>query len=317
MAQRVLALLAAVGLVLVAIVVRAAIDDGGDGAGRSADGGDGELEVYCAEDLQAACDGLADEGVTVTYQAAAATAALIAEGSPQLAGVDGWVTSSPWIELLDARAPDVLAAPVVLATTSVVVAVDADRTEAVRTLCANQPIWRCLGDDAGASWADLGSGGSPAWGALKTGLPAPDSAAGLGVLASVASGFFGRTDFASNDFELEGFAAWLSALAAPSGAGEADPTGVLATVQGKYTAVGDLAAAAAGRGVDVLEPSPAIEISAVLVSLPGGDDLPDPAAAREGMAASGWVPSSDDALIPTLKPGVMAALHELWTEVTG
>lgn len=316
MAQRVLALLAAVGLVLVAIVVRAAIDDGG-GRDDGTDAGNGELEVYCAQDLQAACDGLAGQGATVTYQAAAVTAALIAEGSPQLDGVDGWVTTSAWIEVLQARAPDVLPVAMALATTSVVVAVDTDRTEAVGSLCAGEALWRCLGDNAGTPWGDLGSGGRPAWGALKTGLPTPDSAAGLGVLASVASGFFGQTDFASNDFELEGFAAWLGALAAPSGRGEDDPTGVLATVQGKYTAVGDLGAFAAQRGVDVLEPTPPIEISAVLVRLPGGNDLPDPTPARDGLVASGWEPSPGDAPAPTLKPGVMAALHELWTEVTG
>lgn len=317
MAQRVLAVLAAVGLVLVAVVVRAAVDDGGEGSAERTDGGEGGLEVYCASDLSPACDGLQDEGVTVTYQAAATTAALLAEGSPQLEGVDGWVTSSAWVEVLDARAPGRTGTPTPLATTSAIVAVAPGRTDAVRTLCAGTLLWRCLGDHAGTRWGELGAG-EAAWGALKVGLPDADSASGLPVLASVASGYFGDTGFASNDFDPEGFRSWLEALAAPSQGGEDDPIWILATVQGKYTAVGDRAASTLERDVDVLEPEPAIEITSVLVPLRGGDDLPDAAPVRDGLQEFGWRPVAADAPVaPTLKPGVMAALHTLWTEVPG
>ena len=32
--------------------------------------------------------------------------------------------------------------------------------------------------------------------------------------------------------------------------------------------------------------------------------------------ATGWVTATEDDLAPTLKPGVMAALHSLWKAVT-
>lgn len=315
MAQRALAVLGAVAMVIAAIVVRAAMDDGAGPGNASGGGGDGALEIICAADLKPACDGI--EGAQITYQQAGATATLIEHQSPELAGVDGWVTSSAWAEVLASRAPGRLGPPVLLGTTRVVVGVDPDRTEAVRALCAGGALWRCLGDNAGRQWGELGSGGSPDWHALKSGLPAADSATGLGVLASVASGFFGSADFASNDFDPQGFEGWLAALAEPSGGGEEDPTRILATVQGKYTAVGDVAASASRREISVLEPTPAISVAAVMVALPGGDDLPDPAPIRDGLISLGWVARTSDSLAPaTLKPGVMAALHTLWTEVT-
>jgi hypothetical protein len=312
-AQRVLAVLGAVVIVLVAIVVRSALDDEGDGGSNPADGRDGQVELICAYDLRPACDAL--DGVEVTYQSAATTAEHIAEGSPQVDGVDGWVTSSAWLEVLESRAPGALGEATLLATSPAVVAVDPDRTEAVRTLCAGAALWRCLGDRAGIRWGELG-GGSATWGALKTGLPDADSSSGLAVLASVAAGFFGSTDFVSNDFEPNGLAGWLARLAEPSAGGEDDPIWILATVQGKYTAVGDRAASVLERGVDTLDPEPPVEISVVVVPLPGGDDLPDPEPIRDGLVEFGWTRASGAAPEPTLKPGVMAALHTLWTEVT-
>jgi hypothetical protein len=313
-AQRVLAVLGAVVIVLVAIVVRSAIDDESDDDGSGpGEGGDGRVELICAYDLRPACDAL--DGVEVTYQSAATTAEHLADGSPQVDGVDGWVTTSAWLEVLESRSPGALGEGTLLATSPAVVAVDPDRTEAVRTLCAGTALWRCLGDRAGIRWGELGSG-SATWGALKTGLPDADSSSGLAVLASVAAGFFGSTEFVSNDFEPSGLASWLARLAAPSDGGEDDPIWILATVQGKYTAVGDRAASVLERGVDTLDPVPAIEISVVVAPLPGGDDLPDPQPIRDGLVDFGWTSASGPAPAPTLKPGVMAALHTLWTEVT-
>ncbi|MGH9273057.1 MAG: hypothetical protein ACRDZU_00295, partial [Acidimicrobiales bacterium] len=63
-------------------------------------------------------------------------------------------------------------------------------------------------------------------------------------------------------------------------------------------------------------PDPGIGITVVLVALPGGDRLPSGGPIRDALVAAGWLATSGDASPPTLKPGVMAALHTLWTEVT-
>ena len=240
----------AVALVVLAVVVRRSIDDDGSGGSDGGDAGDGRLVLVCAADLAAACDAVA--GVTVIRQDAAVTAAAIVDGDlPD--GADGWVTTTAWTEVVEARSPGRIDEQEVLARSPVVVAVDPRRTTAVEGHCP-EALWRCLGDDAGSDWGSIG--GDPAWGALKVGLPGADSATGLSVLASVASGYFGATDFASNDFDTSDFASWLGTLTEPSGKGEATPVRTLVTTRGKYTAVGDVAAAVGDLSADVLTPAP-------------------------------------------------------------
>ena len=209
-----------------------------------------------------------------------------------------------------------MAASSLIATSPVIVAIDPNRAPAVTALCDDGPLWGCLGGNAGQEWGNLGSGGDARWGAFKTGLPSADAAIGLSVLASVASGFFGSTDFASNDFDSGDFRSWLGNLADPSGTGERSPIGTLVTRRGMYTAVGDVAAAVGDRSVGVLMPQPAVNATVVLVALPGGDRLPGATPIRDALVAAGWTAASGDAPPPTLKAGVMAALHTLWTEVT-
>ena len=312
MAQRVLAIVAAVAFVFVAIAIRSAIDDGDDGP--DGDGGDGDIVLVCATDLAGACDAL--DGVRVIHQDAAATAADIAEQAASLDGVDGWVTSTVWVEVVDSRARGRLGASSLIATSPVIVAADPSRAAAVGALCGAEPLWACLGDNAGTEWGELGSGGQSTWGTLRTGLPSADAAIGLSVLSSTAAGFFGGTDFASNDFDSTGFRGWLDTLVEPSGTGERNPVGTLVTTRGKYTAVGDVAAEVGGRSVEVLEPQPAVDAAIVLVALPGGDGLPGTGPIRDALAVRGWTAESGDPPPPILKPGVMAALYTLWTEVS-
>ncbi|MGH9273062.1 MAG: hypothetical protein ACRDZU_00320, partial [Acidimicrobiales bacterium] len=204
MAQRVLAVLGAIALVFAAIVVRSALDD--DDADAS-DNADGEVVLVCSSDLAAACANL--DGVRIIEQDAAATAAGITEQAEALDGVDGWLTTSAWVEVVNSRAPGRLDTTSLVATSPVIVAVDPSRAAAVTTLCAEEALWGCLGTNAGEEWGDLGSGGQAAWGTLRTGLPSANAAVGLSVLASVASGFFEGTDFASNDFDSRDFRGWL------------------------------------------------------------------------------------------------------------
>jgi hypothetical protein len=311
-AQRVLAIVAAVAFVFVAIAIRSALDD--DSNEPDGGDGDGDVVLVCATDLAEACHAL--DGVRVIDQDAAATAADIAEQAAALDGVDGWVTSTAWVEVVDSRAPGRLGASSLIATSPVIVAADTSRAAAVGALCDAEALWACLGDNAGTEWGELGSGGQPTWGTLRTGLPSGNAAIGLSVLSSAAGGFFGGTDFASNDFDSTGFRGWLDTLVEPSGAGERNPVGTLVTTRGKYTAVGDVAAAVGSRSVEVLEPQPAVDAAIVLVALPGGDRLPGAGAIRDALVAAGWAAGSGDPPRPLLKPGVMAALHTLWTEVS-
>lgn len=310
MVQRLLAVLGAVAMVLVAVVVRGAIDDAGGGGGSG--GSNGTLVVVCAHDLIDACKDLA--GATVIDADAATTADQIQHGTlPK--GVDAWLTTSVWTEVVAARSPGRVDGQTAIASSPVVVAVDPSRTAALRSLCGAASLWRCIGDATGNDWGTLG--GDVRWGSLRVGLPSASSATGLGVLASVASGFFGNTAFARNDFDNTTFPDWLDALTAPSDRGEPEPVGTLLTARGRYTAVGDVAAAATGRDVDVLTPSPALDVTVVLATFPGGDHVGDVDVIRKALVARGWTARSGSAVAPTLQvSGVLAALHALWADVT-
>ena len=313
MAQRVLAVLGAVVIVLVAIVVRSAIDDDSDdGDGREPAGGDdGQLVLACDADLEVHCRALT--GTSGVFVEESYTTSLgIVDGT--LTEVDAWITSDAWFEVTQGRT-DGLGTAEVLASSPVVAAVDPDRALAVSDLCGASSAWRCLGDRAGEPWASLG--GQATWGALETGLPDADTATGLSILASVASGFFGDQDFAANEFD-DTFTSWLDRLTAPAPGGDPDPANTLVVRRGTYTAAGTVEArlAAISRPVDRLVVDPAASARVVLVDLPGGDDVADVTRQlRELLAAAGWAPGSGEPE-PTLKPGVMAALHTLWTEVT-
>jgi len=298
-------------MVVAAVVIRQALDDDSNDPGRR---GDGAAVLVCAADLRDLCNALS--GIEVRSQTAADTASAIDDGT-LAEDIDGWITTTAWVEVVDSRSPDVLADAEALATSPAVVATAPGRFEAINDLCDGNDVWVCLGGAAGADWADLGDGSHPEWRELKVGLTAPDSAMGLSVLASASAGFFGSTTFATNDFsELEG---WLSTLAVPSAAGDPDPARTLATRQGAYSAAGAVAAVAGrfdARGVQAIEPQTAVAATVVLVGLDGGDGLPEVDPVRDALVDDGWSRASEDDLAPTLKPGVMAALHTLWRAVT-
>ena len=129
----------------------------------------------------------------------------------------------------------------------------------------------------------------------------------------------GGDDFAANDPRFSDFESWLANLAEPSASGDADPARTLATRPGTYSAGGAVAAVAArfeGRGVRTVAPDPPVSATVVIVPVAGGDDLPGTDGLRAALERVGWARASADGLGPTLKPGVMAALHSLWKAVT-
>lgn len=299
-------------MVVAAVAIRGAIDDDDD----KGDGDDGGATVVvCAADLLDACQALGTQ-IEVRSEVPADTAAAIDDGS--LADdVDAWITTTAWAEVVDSRTPDALGHAEPLATSPTLVAAAPGRFDAIAALCDGDDVWRCLGDSAGKSWGDLGAG-DPRWAELKVGLTDPDSATGLSVLASASAGFFEGTGFATNDFPGE-FEGWLATLARASAAGDPDPALTLATRPGTYSAAGAVQAAAGrveARGVETLAPDTEVRATVVVVGLNGQDDLPNVDRARDALVDRGWARAGDGDLAPTLKSGVMAALHNLWRQVT-
>jgi hypothetical protein len=184
-------------------------------------------------------------------------------------------------------------------------------------------------------------GGDPAWGTVRVGLSDPHGATGLVVLGGAVAGFYGRSDYAANDFggDLDG---WLGALAArstPAAAG--DPVArMLTRGPAEFAAVGapetTARQAADHQGTGAAYPAPVATADLVAVpvgpdggpgdraeAVAGDDDL------RRALAAGGWrVPGeraargvAADQPLPAgdgLPPGaVLGALLDEWDQVTG
>jgi hypothetical protein len=227
--------------------------------------------------------------------------------------VDAWITTDAWWEVTAGRADRDIGTAELLASSPVVVAVDPARTTALTGLCGGQAIFACLGAHAGEPWGSLG--GEASWGTLEVGLPDADTSTGLSVLASAAIGYVGGAEFAANEFD-DAFRTWLTSLAAASHGGDPDPANTLVVRRGTYSAAGTTAArlSTIPRPVDRLDASPATQASIVVVRFPGGDEVPGLAHLRDNLVAAGWAPAAGEPAA-TLKPGVLAALHTLWTEV--
>lgn len=293
-------------MIAVSLLVRSALDD--ESTPQPSDGG----VVICARDLLDYCRELGG-GIEVRAETATATAQALSEGTVA-AEVDAWITSAAWVEVVEGRVPEALDDPEPLGESPVVVAAAPGRGDALGELCRGRDVWACLGESVGRPWSELGAG-DPAWRELVVGLRDPDQAVGLSVLASAAVGWFGHADFAANDLDPV-FADFLARLADAS-AGDQEPARTMAVRPGQYSAAGSVAQVAdalSGRGVATIEP--AVEVRAVLVAVPlRGHRVPSVQSLTEALVADSWRSTDGAAGAPTLKPGVMAALHSLWKDV--
>jgi hypothetical protein len=213
--KQVVALVAAVVMVVVALQVRSAIEDGDSGSTGSA-------RLLCATEVAAACQilGESTDVDIVTEDAGATYLRLIDDTTdPDDVGFDGWLVPSPWPQLvIDAREraqlPALLDRPGErIARSPLVAGLRRDRAAVLEDTaeCGGTITWRCLGDVAGRAWGDIG--GSDAWGVVRAGHPSPDvSATGLLVLGQAATQFFGNSEFSRVDLETDAFQRWLRAL---------------------------------------------------------------------------------------------------------
>ena len=308
--RRALAVLGAAAMVAAALAVRSALDDeGGERASESAGG-----VVVCSVDLLEYCEALPG-----SVEVRAETAAVVADaltGGSLASDVDAWVTSAAWLEVVSGRRPDAFGEARPLGRSRVVVAAAPGRADALGQLCGREDVWACLGGAVGRSWGpDLGAG-DPAWRELAVGLRDPDGATGLSVLMSAAVGWFDGTGFAANDLDVD-FTDFLARLAAAS-EGDEEPARTMAVRPGQYSAAGTVAQVVdrlGARGVAAVEPT--VDVEAVVVAVPlTGRSLPSLDGIEAALRGDGWRDATDDDLAPTLKTGVLAALHSLWEDVS-
>lgn len=324
-----------------ALAVRDRLDDR---SGASS----GPLRLVCAAHLVTVCDelGRAGRSLEVTTEPAGVTADRLSTAADP--GLDGWLVSATWPDLVDAARrsrglPALFAAErPVLARSPLAMVVWKERNAVLTAHCGRPVDWRCLGDAAASGrWEALG--GRPEWGRIKPGHaePATDDI-GLLVLGQAVAEWFGRTDVAARDLDDDGFRRWFAALERAVPAPPASPLAfMLAAGPAAYDAVGTieaeagplLARSARKTDVDLLYPLPMATADLVLATAadrPGTGRLRDAVGGRDGrraLAAAGWRVGGEAAvtgvavgleLAPTSNlpsPGLLEAVRQRGREV--
>lgn len=319
---RVLALLAAVGMVVGAVAVRNRMDD--DKVTRST-----ELRLTCAPELEEACRSLAatDEAtITLTIEDVGVTVDRLSADTGT--DIDGWLTPGPFPQMvqelrrLGGRPESIANVSAPIARTRVAVAAYQERAR--RLTCAGGVSWRCLGDAAGQAWSTVG--GQSEWGPVKTTLPDPSrTATGLLALGAATAGFFGRTDVSSSDLDDDdAFGVWFDRLRRtnqPTDLGRMLSIGPAEVdfLAGLEQAVAPAVAASARRSeATVIYPSPVANADVVLgtTDTDRGRRLAEVVTAgplRDDLVEAGWKgPAGGSTGLPS--PGLLSVLRDRWTQ---
>lgn len=304
MAKRLLALVAAVGMVAGAFVYRYGVPRGDGTGGRTGAGGRGAT-LYCAAELGPVCDAV--RGATV--EPAAETAEKLMSGRDAgEADLAGWVAPGPWAAMVDegralkSRRPLFSDDAETLATTTLVAVIRADEVPAG---CA-QVTWRCLGDAAQDP-------------KFRIGADRLSTPAGLFVRAASLGGFLGTADYATNDLdETPGARPWFDnlndRLAAAANFGAGDLNGFV-LIQGSAQVYLTTAAAATGlqgdTGFLIEAPGEIVRVVAAFTPAAGGGGRIDARAVSKALADAGWDEAKSGAESEGLpSPGVLLALLE-------
>ncbi len=332
-AKRIGAAVVAVALIVGAVVLRRAVLDGDDATSQAATTPPTSTaaagELVCVTELGALCRTLAPQlpDLTIRVEDAGVTLDALA-ALPDGETAPLWLTIQPYPEMVDSLRAGARLQPLggsveALAASRLAVALPTDgRADVLAAVCAEEPLWRCIGNHAGAPWTDFG--GEPDWRTVRPSLGLVDrQAVALASLAVAVAGYLGTPDVASAAWESDpAFTPWFSRLSGAVPTSTLSAGTPLATMVVKAGAL-DIAATAdeevAALGGDrfaVNYPEPSMWVEAVLAT-PDGVTVPAgiTATLEQALTASGWEPP--DAATQSLPSATtMLALRTLWQQST-
>ena len=285
-------------------------------------------ELICVNELADVCAAVRAEypDVRVSVEAAGVTLDAVAR-LPDDAPRPLWLTIQPFPAMLDAlrtggRLEPFAAAPEAVGASRLAIASSAQRATDLTTGCIDQPLWRCIGEHAGNDWSTLAP--DAAAGDIRPAIGAANrEAVALASFAAAVSGYFGRPDIRSSDWQNDpAFTPWVSRLLGAVDSSTLSAGTPLATMAIRPSAL-DIAATTdaerAALGGDRFTPNypePSMWVEAV-VAVPEGTAVPDDltTALAAGLAAAGWE-APGAATQPLPGATTMLALRSLWQEST-
>jgi hypothetical protein len=330
--KRVAAVLVAIALVAGALLLRANVLDGDadEPTGTTTLTTDAPSEaaaLVCITELEAACRALADElpDVRITVADAGATLdslAALPDDQPRPL----WLTIEPYPAMLDSLRAVANLEPFATANEPVgssplTIASSPARSADLVAGCADEPLWRCIGANAGNDWTTIAP--AAASGRIRPSIGDADrQAVGLASFAAAVAGYYGRADIRSSDWQDDpSFTPWVSRLLGQVDTAALSAGTPLATMAVRpaldLAATSDAELAALGGDRFVANyPEPSMWAEAV-VAVPDGTAVPAAAIATitAAVASAGWAaPGAATQSLPG--PTTMLALRTLWQEST-
>jgi hypothetical protein len=309
--RRVATAVVAVALIVGAFFLRRNVIEGGDNEPDATDGPDSAAELVCVTELDAVCEALGDSDpeLSVTVEDARVTLDRVAAGET----VPLWLTFEPFPAMAGS-----LAAGDVLAASQLVVGTRSPRQAELSTRCANQALWRCVGDLAGEAWNE------PPPGQIEPSVgDAARSASGLASFAAAVAGYFGAPQFSTVELSDPSFLAWVRPFVDAVPVEEltaGTPVGTMLTRQSAVNVAGTsdaeiTALGEPGTNVERSYPEPSMWLQAVLAA-PAGAGVPDDltADATAALLDTGWE-RPDPSHTPLPSATTMLALRGLWEEI--
>jgi len=286
--------------------------------------------LICITELRDVCTALetGHPDLAITIEPAGATLDRLA-GLDDPADAPLWLTIDPYPAMVDVarelRSADPVTAEItVVGASQLGIAFPLSDPSYGATLeahCPDVALWRCIGDNAGAPWSEIG--GAVSWGRLRPSFgDVNGSALGLASLAAAVAGYLGEGEVTRSRWEADAsFTAWFRRLSSASenaAMSGGTPLRTMATrpaLDIAATAAFEVAAIdAAGSRFELTYPEPQMWVQAVIAT-PPGVAAPDGLAADVGasLTTAGWG-TPDAAGGPLPNASTLLALRAFWND---
>lgn len=314
--KRLAALGVAVGLIVGALFARGQWIEGDDSGDRSSDA---KTVLVCAVELAAMCNEVASAFPEVIIRTAN-----VGDSLEDLGDDEMWFTFTPFPEIITqtrerSRLPERTYVTAPVASSNVVVVAFPDRTATLTATCGNPVDWRCLGQQAGNDWSDIG--GDASWREVRPAFAPLSSGIGRLGIASAVSGYFGDAPIDAND---PSFTSWARPLARAVPAAALSSGTAIATIEVRPSSL-DVAVGAAAElsanGSDrfaVTAVSTNTRVDLVLAT-PSSVEAPSGLAAALTTAAlaAGWsTPGSPNTTGEPPDANTVVVTSQVWEDLT-